>query len=60
MDAVIEIAGCRIIFLPPHSPDLNSIEHHWAAIKPAVRKTAESVKDFYEADVQALGNLCTA
>ncbi len=41
-------------------PDLNPIEHHWAAIKHAIRKTAESIQDFYEDAVQALGDLCVA
>ncbi len=57
---LIEAASCRIIFLPPYSPDLNPIEHHWAAIKHAIRKTAESIQNFYEAAVQALGDLCAA
>lgn len=57
---LVEAAGCRIIFLPPYSPDLNPIEHHWAAIKHAIRKTAESIQDFYEAAVQTLGDLCVA
>jgi transposase len=26
---LIEDAGCRLIFLPPYSPDLNPIEHFW-------------------------------
>ncbi len=35
---LIENAGCKILFLPPYSPDLNPIEHFWFAIKHAVRK----------------------
>jgi transposase len=27
---IIEYAGCQLLYLPPHSPDLNPIEHHWA------------------------------
>lgn len=56
---LLENIGCRIIFLPPYSPDFNPIEHHWASIKNAIRATAETVCDFYEAAVQTLGNLCT-
>lgn len=57
---LIEAAGCRIIFLPPYSPDFNPIEHFWAAIKNSIRKLAESIKDFYEATIQALAERCIA
>ena len=58
---LVEQAGCRVIFLPPYSPDLNPIEHHWAAIKSKIRKAAEEVKcDFYNAAVEVLHNMCTA
>lgn len=29
----IESAGCRLLYLPPYSPDFNPIEHLWANIK---------------------------
>lgn len=57
---LVEAANCRIIFLPPYSPDFNPIEHHWTAVKNAIRKTAESIQDFYEAAIQALGEMCAA
>jgi transposase len=57
---LIEAASCRIIFLSPYSPDFNPIEHHWTAVKNAIRKAAEGIKDFYEAAIQALGEICTA
>ena len=57
---LIEAANCRVMFLPPYSPDFNPIEHHWAAVKNAIKKSAEDVKDFYEAAVKALGELCRA
>lgn len=56
---LIETAGCRIIFLPPYSPDYNPIEHHWTAVKNAIRKAAEGAKSFYDAAVQALSEICT-
>ena len=57
---LIEAAGCRLIFLPPYSPDFNPIEHHWVAVKNAIRKAAESVENFYAAAIQALSQMCTA
>ncbi|WP_445668375.1 transposase [Orientia tsutsugamushi] len=30
---VIESVGCKVIFLPPYSPDLNSIEKFWTNMK---------------------------
>jgi len=31
--ALIEHAGCSLIFLPPYSPDLNPIKKFWANLK---------------------------
>lgn len=58
--ALVEAVGCRVIFLPPYSPDLNPIEHHWAAVKHGIRKAAEKMKDFYKAAVFAVGKACEA
>lgn len=30
-------AGCSLLYLPPYSPDLNPIEHQWAALKTLYR-----------------------
>ena len=35
--ALAEAAGCRVIFLPPYSPDLNPIERVWANLKTFIR-----------------------
>jgi len=57
---LIEAVGCRIVFLPPYSPDFNPIEHLWATVKNAIKKTAEQIDDFYEAAVETLGKMCIA
>lgn len=36
---LIEEAGCKLIFLPPYSPDLNPIEKFWANMKRWIKAT---------------------
>jgi transposase len=36
----IEAAGCRLVYLPPYSPDFNPIEPMWSKVKSIVRKAA--------------------
>jgi len=57
---LIEAVGCRVLFLPPYSPDLNPIEHQWTAVKQAIRRATDHIKDFYEAATHALGEMCKA
>ena len=35
---LIEARGCRLLFLPPYSPDLNPIEHAFSKLKEALRR----------------------
>jgi putative transposase len=37
LKAMAEQAGCRVLFLPKYSPDLNPIEHEWANLKSFLR-----------------------
>ena len=47
---LIEAAGCRILFQPPYSPDLNKIEPMWANIK-------QRLKSYYDDAISFIDNL---
>lgn len=36
--------SCRLLFLPPYSPDLNPIEKFWAVMKAKIKKIADGIK----------------
>jgi transposase len=38
-------AGCHLLFLPAYSPDLNPIEHLWAAFKTRLRKDLATARN---------------
>lgn len=44
---LIESVGCRVIFLPPYSPDLNPIEKFWANMKRWIGQQIEYFADLY-------------
>ncbi len=46
---LIKKSGCRILFLPPYSPDLNPIEKFWANFKKMVRSNLEKIQTLAEA-----------
>ena len=41
----IEAAGCRLVFLPPYSPDLNPIEKMWSKVKKLLRDAGRRTKE---------------
>ena len=49
IQALIEQAGCRLLFLPPYSPDLNKIEKFWARLKHYLRKTLSQFETLWDA-----------
>jgi transposase len=46
---LIEGAGCRLLYLPPYSPDLNPIEQAWSKLKTLLRGAAARTRDALEA-----------
>lgn len=46
---LVEAAGCKILFLPPYSPDLNPIEKYWANMKTKVRELLPKLQTFTDA-----------
>ena len=46
---LIESVGCRIIFLPPYSPDLNPIEKFWANMKRWIKDRISDYTQLYDA-----------
>ena len=46
---LVESAGCKVLFLPPYSPDLNPIEKYWANMKNKVQELLPKFSTFTEA-----------
>lgn len=46
--ALIDGAGCQMVFLPPYSPDFSPIEHAWSKIKEALRSAAGRTREAIE------------
>jgi transposase len=46
---LIESVGCKLIFLPPYSPDLNPIEKFWANMKRWIKDRLSQLIQLQEA-----------
>lgn len=46
---LIESVGCKLIFLPPYSPDLNPIEKFWANMKRWIKQQIERFNGLHQA-----------
>lgn len=53
---IIENAGCKLIYLPPYSPDLNPIENYWAVLKKYIPTIKDKFGDLSDAIDGALNN----
>jgi transposase len=49
IEALIEQAGCKVLYLPPYSPDFNKIEKCWSWIKSRIRHCLEDFDSLREA-----------
>ncbi|MGC0372446.1 MAG: hypothetical protein DGJ47_001159 [Rickettsiaceae bacterium] len=49
---LIESVGCKVIFLPPYSPDLNPIEKFWANMKRWIKNNIAQFDQLYDALVR--------
>lgn len=47
--SLIESVGCRVIFLPPYSPDLNPIEKFWANMKRWINYNLTNFTSLFDA-----------
>jgi transposase len=54
---LIEQRGCKLLYLPPYSPDLNPIEEAFAKVKASLRKFEARTR---EALVEAMGRALDA
>jgi putative transposase len=57
--SLIESIGCKILYLPTYSPDLNPIEHYWFKVKNEIRKAAHQFEDFFDAVYYTLKKVTT-
>jgi len=48
---LIESVGCKLIFLPPYSPDLNPIEKFWANMKRWIKQQIENFGHLFDSIV---------
>lgn len=45
---LIESVGCRLVYLPTYSPDLNPIENYWAVMKNQIKKQRHRFENFMD------------
>lgn len=58
--AAIEAAGCRVLFVPPYSPEYNAIEKLWSKLKTRLRKIAARTPETLEVAITEAVSTITA
>lgn len=58
--AAIEAAGCRLVFLPPYSPDFNPIEQAFSKLKQMLRRAEARTTETIMTATQAVYPQITA
>lgn len=56
---LVEGAGCRLLFLPPYSPDFNPIEPAWSKLKALLRGVGARTGDALHAALRTLVDAIT-
>ncbi len=59
-ERLIAAAGCRVLFLPPYSPDFSPIEMAFSQIKAFLRSAGARTQDALDQAITAALNLVTA
>jgi isftu1 transposase len=45
---LVESVNCKLLYLPPYSPDFNPIEQKWGHVKNSVKKIRSKFENFTE------------
>jgi len=58
--ALLEQAGCWVVFLPTYSPDLNPIELAWSKLKEGLRRAGARTRELLETAIEEALKTITA
>ncbi|MEM8557483.1 MAG: transposase [Bacteroidota bacterium] len=56
----IEAVGCRVLFVPPYSPELNPIEKLWSKLKAVLRRISARTQEALGAAITEAAGAITA
>jgi len=56
----IEAVGCRVLFVPPYSPEYNAIEKAWSKLKAALRRIGARTQEALDVAITAAAATITA
>jgi transposase len=58
--AAIEAVGCRVLFVPPYSPEYNAIEKLWSKLKARLRRIGARTQEALEGAITEAAATITA